>query len=64
MRNFSLFVLPEIDLRLGQYTFDEIIKIVHHRMKLETDEKLINKIISRNVGSEKNITGHGYTIIP
>jgi NRPS condensation-like uncharacterized protein len=55
MRNFSLFVLPEIDLRLGHYTFDEIIKIVHHRMKLETDEKLINKIISRNVGSEKNI---------
>jgi hypothetical protein len=54
MRNFSLFVLPEIDLRLGQYTFDEIFKIVHYKMKLETDRKLINKIISRNVGSEKN----------
>jgi NRPS condensation-like uncharacterized protein len=59
MRNFSLFVLPEIDLRLGQYTFDEIIKIVHHKMQLETDEKLINKIISRNVGSEKNILVRG-----
>jgi NRPS condensation-like uncharacterized protein len=55
MRNFSLFVLPEIDLRLGHYTFDEIIKSVYHQTKLETDEKLINKIISRNVGSEKKL---------
>lgn len=59
MRNFSLFVMPEIDLRLGHYTFDEILKIVYHTMQLETDEKLINKIISRNVGSEKNILVRG-----
>lgn len=55
MRNFSLFVRPEIDLRLGQYTFEEIVKTVHHHMELETDKKLINKIISRNVGAERNI---------
>lgn len=55
MRNFSLFALPEIDLRLGHYTFEEILKTVFHQMHLETDEKLINKNISRNVGSEKNI---------
>ncbi len=55
MRNFSLFVMPEIDLRLGHYTFDEILKTVFHQMQLETDEKLINKNISRNVGSEKKI---------
>ncbi|MCY1722631.1 hypothetical protein OU798_19935 [Prolixibacteraceae bacterium Z1-6] len=55
MRNFSLFVMPEIDLRLGHYTFDEIIKAVYHQIKLETDEKLINKNISRNVGSEKKL---------
>ncbi len=55
MRNFSLFVLPEIDLRLGHYSFDQIIKMVHHQIRLETDEKLINKNISRNVGSEKKI---------
>ncbi len=53
MRNFSLFVMPEIDLRLGHYSFDEIIKSVYHQMQLETDEKLINKNISRNVGGEK-----------
>lgn len=55
MRNFSLFVMPELDLRLGHYTFDEILKSVYHQIRLETDEKLINKNISRNVGSEKKI---------
>lgn len=58
-RNFSLFVMPEIDLRLGHYTFDEIAKSVYHQMKLETDEKLINKNISRNVGSERKLFVRG-----
>jgi hypothetical protein len=55
MRNFSLFVMPQIDLWLGHYTFDEIIKTVYHQIHLETDEKLINKNIARNVGYEKKI---------
>src|SRR5690606_22820048 len=55
MRNFSLFVTPEIDLRLGDYSLEEIIKTVHHLIQLETDRKLINKIISRNVAAERNI---------
>jgi NRPS condensation-like uncharacterized protein len=59
MRNFSLFVMPEIDLRLGHYTFEEIIKTVFHKMQLETEEKLINKIIARNVGSEKKLLVRG-----
>lgn len=63
MRNFSLFVMPEIDLRLGSYSFDEIIKIVYHKMLLETDEKLINKIISRNVGGERNLFVRGIPLI-
>lgn len=54
MRNFSLYVMPEIDLRLGEYTFEELTKTVFHQMQLETDKKLINKMISRNVGSERN----------
>jgi NRPS condensation-like uncharacterized protein len=54
MRNFSLYVLPEIDLRLGHYTFEEIVKTVYHLLRLETDEKLINKVLSRNVGGERN----------
>jgi len=53
MRNFTLFVMPVIDLSLGHYSFDEIAKTVYHQMELETDEKLVNKILSRNVGSER-----------
>lgn len=58
-RNFSLFVMPEIDLRLGHYSFDEIIQSVHHQTKLEIDAKLINKNISRNVGGEKKFYVRG-----
>ena len=63
MRNFSLFVMPEIDLRLGHYSFDEIVKIVYHKMQLETDEKLINKILSRNVGGERNLFVRGIPLL-
>jgi NRPS condensation-like uncharacterized protein len=59
MRNFTLFVMPEIDLRLGHYSFDEIVKSVYHQTKLETDEKLIHKNISRNVGSERKLFVRG-----
>lgn len=55
MRNFSLFVTPEIDLALGAYSFEEIAKTVHHLMQQDTDKKLINKIIARNVGAERNV---------
>jgi len=54
LRNFALFVMPEIDPRLGAYSFDEITKIVHHYMQLETDHRQIQRIIRRNVGGEKN----------
>ena len=54
MRNFSLFVMPGIDLRLGNYSFEEIVKTVYHQIQLATDPKLISKNISRNVGGEKN----------
>ncbi|MDD4108068.1 MAG: hypothetical protein PHH93_05040 [Prolixibacteraceae bacterium] len=59
MRNFSLFVMPEIDMRLGHYTFDEIIKSVYHQTQLESEEKLINKNISRNVGNERKLFVRG-----
>lgn len=59
MRNFTLFVMPEIDLRLGHYSFDEILKTVYHQMRMETDKKLVNKILSLNVGGERNILIRG-----
>jgi NRPS condensation-like uncharacterized protein len=54
MRNFSLFVLPEIDLRLGVYTFDEIIKIVQYQLQTGADIKQIGRFLSQNVGHEKS----------
>lgn len=55
MRNFSLFVLPELDLRLGHFEFDEILKHVHNYMQIQADKKLLSKVIARNVKPEKNI---------
>ncbi|MFO7575303.1 MAG: hypothetical protein R6W67_09120 [Bacteroidales bacterium] len=53
MRNFSLFVVPEIDLRLGRFTFKDIAETVHHMIRMETHPLRISRIIKRNVGSEK-----------
>jgi NRPS condensation-like uncharacterized protein len=53
MRNFSLFVAPEIDVRLGIYTFEEILKSVHHQLQIEMDIKQISRFLSSNVSYEK-----------
>ncbi len=55
MRNFSLFVISKIDPRLGNYTFDEILKIVQTTMTAEINEKSISRQLSRNVGGQRNI---------
>jgi NRPS condensation-like uncharacterized protein len=55
MKNFSLFVMPEIDLRLGPMTFTEVATTVHHMLQLESTPKRISRIITRNVGKEKLI---------
>jgi len=53
LRNFSLFVLPEIDIRMGHYTFTEVLQEVKMTIQM-SDEKRIRNIISRNVSNEKN----------
>ncbi|HKK42460.1 MAG TPA: hypothetical protein VJ963_08635 [Bacteroidales bacterium] len=53
MRNFSLFMLPEIDMRLGTYTFEEIVLSVHHQLMLSSDTKQISRFLSSNVSYEK-----------
>lgn len=54
LRNFSLFAMPAIDIRMGKYTFEEILREVKITMHMMTDEKRIRQIISRNVSKEKN----------
>lgn len=53
LRNFSLFVVPELDLRLGMFAFSDILDTVHHMVRLETHPLRISRIIRRNVGGEK-----------
>ncbi|SHK02624.1 hypothetical protein [Paramaledivibacter caminithermalis] len=55
MRNFFISITPKIDPRLGVYSFEEIIKYVHHFMKVEVDKKYINQQITMNVKSELSI---------
>jgi hypothetical protein len=54
LRNFSLWAMPEIDIRMGHYTFEELLAVVKITMQAMTDEKKIKQVISRNVSSEKN----------
>ena len=53
MRNFSLFILPEIDVRLGTYTFEEILRSVRNQIQLSADIKQISRFLSSNVRYEK-----------
>jgi NRPS condensation-like uncharacterized protein len=53
MRNFASYVNVGIDPRYGQYSFDEVLLAVHHYMRSEATEKLLNAKISTNVRSEK-----------
>ena len=53
MRNFSLFVSPEIDLRLGDYSRADVVRRVHHQMNIQVDANELARQIVRNVGGER-----------
>lgn len=54
MRNFSLFLSPQIDMKLGEYDFEEVLKHMHHHIQLLRNDKQLWRQIARNVGSELN----------
>lgn len=54
LRNFALYVTPEVDPRLGEYTFAELCKIVHHQMGQMISAKQLGRVIATNVGDERN----------
>lgn len=53
LRNFALYITPYIDTRLGEYTIEEICKVIHHKVGLEANEKHMSKMIATNVNDEK-----------
>ena len=55
LRNFALYTTPEIDPRLGEYTFEEICRIVRSRMALEINPKFMSSMIATNVNSERSL---------
>ena len=54
LRNFAMYITPDIDPRLGDYTLEEIINIVNHKMGLEITKKNMSSIIATNVNDEAN----------
>ena len=54
LRNFASYITPEIDPRMGDYTFEEICAAVHHRMGLENNPQTMRAKFAANVASEKS----------
>lgn len=54
LRNFAMYTIPELDPRLGEYSFDEICRIIYHKMGTEFTAKHMSQIIATNVGDERN----------
>lgn len=54
MRNFVLYITPGIDANMGDYSFEEIVILINHQMKLLLTEKQMRARITANVRAEKN----------
>lgn len=54
LRNFITMIYPAIDPRLGDYTFEEIIKQVHHYMRYYINEKFLRGDITTNAATQQN----------
>lgn len=54
LRNFAMYTIPELDPRLGEYTFEEICEVIKHKMGAEITAKHMSSVIATNVNDEKN----------
>lgn len=54
MRNFVAVANIGVDPRMGDYTLEELAKIVHHQMQLTITAKNMSAIFTPNVNSERN----------
>lgn len=55
LRNFMLYTIPELDPRMGKYSFEEACKVVHHHMGLDVTAKRMSMLIATNVGNERSM---------
>lgn len=54
LRNFAMYTVPELDPRLGEYSFEEICELIHHKIGTEFTAKHMSSVIATNVNDEKN----------
>lgn len=54
LRNFVLYITPGIDPKMGDYTFEEVLKSVYHQMGVELTQKQMSARITVNVRTEKS----------
>ncbi len=53
MRNFAQYITPDIDPRLGEYSFEEMVNVIHHRMGIDLNAKYLSAKFTPNVRSER-----------
>lgn len=53
LRNFSLYTTPEILPQLGEYSFEEICRVIRSYMSMEVTPKQMSMKIAANVNSER-----------
>lgn len=49
LRNFANYVTPGIDPRMGEFSFEEMIAVIHHQMGLELNPKRMSAKFTPNV---------------
>ena len=54
LRNFSMYTVAELDPRMGEYSFGEILEVVRHKMGTDFTQKHMAAVIATNVHDEKN----------
>ncbi len=54
MRNFASYITPGIDPKLGEYSFEEMVSVIHHSMALELNPKKMSAKFTANVRSEQS----------
>lgn len=55
MYNFFVSITPTIDLRLGFFSEQDIIKHINNYLSLEIDKRYVGRMIKRNIKIEQNI---------
>lgn len=54
LRNFVMYSIPEIDPRKGEYSLEEICRVVEHRLGFDVTPKHMASMIATNVNVERN----------